>query len=62
MYSVTVVSFLLKEYLWQGCCILEMLVMETKINKISVTIGIANNLPGDELTPLNQCIFVHVIS
>lgn len=47
MYSVNVVSFLLKEYLWECCCFLEMAVIKAKINKIGVTIGIANNLPGN---------------
>lgn len=60
MYSVNVVSFLLKEYLWECCCFLEMFVIKAKISKIGVTIGIANNLPGNELKNLNLCMFVHV--
>jgi len=60
MYSVNVVSFLLKEYLYERCCFLEMIVIKAKINKIRVTIGIANNLPGNEFNNLNLCLVVHV--
>lgn len=49
MYSMNVVSFLLKEYLREHCCFLEMVVIKAKINKIGVTIGVANNLPENEL-------------
>lgn len=62
MYSVNVVSFLLKDYLWECCCFLEMAVIKAKINEIGITIGIANNLAGNEIKPLNLCIFVHVRS
>lgn len=62
MYSVNVVFFLLKDYLWECCCFLEMAVIKAKINKIGVTIGIASNLAGNEIKPLNLCICVHVRS
>lgn len=62
MYSVNVVSFLLKDYLWECCCFLKMAVIKAKINEIGITIGIANNLAGNEIKPLNLCIFVHVRS
>lgn len=62
MYSVNVVSFLLKDCLWECCCFLEMAVIKAKINKIGVTIGIASNLAGNEIKPLSLCIFVHVRS
>lgn len=49
MYSVNVVSVLLKEYLWERCCFLGMVTIKAEMNKIGIPISMANNLPGNEL-------------
>jgi len=46
MYSANVVSLLLKKHLWERCCFLGIATIKTEMNKIDITTGIANNLPG----------------